>query len=839
MRLSVERLRWGLLAGVLLLMTVVLVLLGYGRYRAVQMWRRIVARSGATITHETNGFTYSQAVGGRTVFTLHAAKAVPQGDGRYTLHDAVLILYGQNGSRTDRIYGSDFDYDQKTGVAKALGEVHMDLQPPSALSAKKGEKSAGAGTQTAETEWAEGGVESPQTIHVRTSGLVYVRKLGVAATDQDVEIAYQGFVGHARGAEFDSGQDVVHLLNDVRVDGSLRGAPISLRASKADLDQRGDVMTLMQPNVRSRDRTASAATAVLHLRQDGSVEHVHATGNVVLQTGAKRVQAPRLEAEMSVQSLCEVAEFPDGVEIDDSVDARTMHGTARTMRVDCDRAGEPSNVVADGGVTGAEAVPVQGGQALHRQMAANRVVVTMKRAAGGRSTELSEIEATGSAWVRSESLTKVSAAVKRSQVKTTQVAGDDLKLLLAMDAEGKDEPQILTGAGHTRLEQRTPDGAEETSTGDALQVRFAEGAAAAKGAGEASGVSIASAEQTGHVSIESEPAMGGSKEDAQATTGTAQRAVYDGSANELTLYGDPQLERGDTSVTAETIALAEDSGDAVAQGKVSAWFVGAKAAPGAPATHAMSATAVLNRAAETIEFRGTDAQPARMWQGASQLEAASIVLDRAHDTLMARPAAANGLVHAVFASTASATGEPRPGRSATRRTGSTGGAAQVVRIASGRLDYSGGTRQAVFAGGVRAEGATGDVRAERGVVFLQAASAVKGPAAKSESGAAKSKEEPDPMAGSVDRIVLSGDVRLEEPGRHGTGQQLLYTAATGEFVLTGAPGRPPHVVDESQGSITGATLIFGSANSTIVVAGETGAHGQARGRVHTETQMKP
>ena len=68
---------------------------------------------------------------------------------------------------------------------------------------------------------------------------------------------------------------------------------------------------------------------------------------------------------------------------------------------------------------------------------------------------------------------------------------------------------------------------------------------------------------------------------------------------------------------------------------------------------------------------------------------------------------------------------------------------------------------------------------------------------------------------------------------------MLYTASTGEFVLTGAPGRPPHVVDQSQGSITGATLVFGSAESTIVVAGEPATHGQVHGRVHTETQMKP
>jgi len=95
------------------------------------------------------------------------------------------------------------------------------------------------------------------------------------------------------------------------------------------------------------------------------------------------------------------------------------------------------------------------------------------------------------------------------------------------------------------------------------------------------------------------------------------------------------------------------------------------------------------------------------------------------------------------------------------------------------------------------------------------------------------KGQPDPVASSLEKIVMSGAVKVEQPGRTATGDQLLYTAATGEFVLTGTPGHPPHVVDEKQGSITGATLLFRSPDSTIVVAGEPASR-----RVHTETTRK-
>jgi lipopolysaccharide export system protein LptA len=175
-------------------------------------------------------------------------------------------------------------------------------------------------------------------------------------------------------------------------------------------------------------------------------------------------------------------------------------------------------------------------------------------------------------------------------------------------------------------------------------------------------------------------------------------------------------------------------------------------------------------------------------------------------------------------------------------------------VTSARLDYSGVSHEAVFTGGVVAEGEDGQVRAQRAVAFLtpkqgsgirdqgsgnsdtvgkmgHAPSGAEGQRSKGLEGQAKGQ--PDPVAASLEKIVMSGAVKVEQPGRTATGEQLLYTAATGEFVLTGTPGHPPHVVDDKQGSITGATLLFRSPDSTIVVAGEPASR-----RVHTETTIK-
>jgi lipopolysaccharide export system protein LptA len=335
----------------------------------------------------------------------------------------------------------------------------------------------------------------------------------------------------------------------------------------------------------------------------------------------------------------------------------------------------------------------------------------------------------------------------------------------------------------------------------------------------------------------------------------------DGASDVLTLSGHPRLTRGDTSVSAGTIRLMQTTGDAVAEGGVAATLVSANAKPGAPVTHALARQATLRKAEQTVEFTGTDAAPARMWQGASQVEAANLLLDRAHDSMQAWPAASTGFVRAVFAAGQGlgirelGSGNRAEGQGQRAKGQKAGGLElkgdRVVRVTSKRLDYSGASHEAVFTGGVTAEGEDGQVRAERGVAFLmeRQGSGIRnqksGPEAKGPEGQAgpesqrtrgpevRTKGQPDPVAASVEKIVMSGAVKVQQPGRVGTGEQLLYTAATGEFVLTGTPGHPPHLVDEKQGSITGATLLFRSADSTIVVAGEPASR-----RVHTEMTIR-
>ena len=806
MRLPVQKLRWILVAGAALLLVVLVAYVGYGRYKALKRFHDFVKRNGVSITHDTNGFTYSQSLKGKTVFTLHAAKASQHPDGTWSLHDAELTLYSKTSERADHIYGAEFEYDPQEGVAKAIGEVHMDLEAPQGFAggseAAKPQRIRGKEGRAPTTP--VGADQNLQTIHVRTSGLVYIRALGVAATKEDVEFTFGDVECHAHGAEFEQGESTVHLLAAVHMTGTLRGEGLDLTANKADLDRANNVAALAMPVLKTAKRTVSAGNAVFHLRKDGSVEAAEATGDVTLLTGMQTLKAARLEATLSAQSQPKTTKLLGGVTLEDTNALRPMHGSAQEVDTLFDNDGQAQTVTATGGAKMALAERTAGKAVLGRQISGDRIVLTLAHVAGKHAAHVTEMHAVGSARAQGESMF---VSGKTQAKRTTSISADDLHASFAANA-GQMQVQHVAGMGHATLAQSTSLGEQQVSTSDALEMSFAP---SVEKTGE---MQVSAATQMGHVVIHTK-AVAKANAAATESNATADRAVYAGATQELTLAGHAQLAQNGTEVAANTVVLNQATGNAQAQGNVAVTLDNANAAK-AGRSHVMAESGKFSHGSQLAEFTGTDARPARLWQEGSQVLAATLVMDGQAKTLMARPAGAAGTVSAVFAASA------KPGAK---------DASKIVRVSAARMDYSDASHEAVFAGGVKMNAAAGDVRSQRAVVFLTA----KAP--KAAAGATTSIAAADPLAsGSIDRAVASGAVHLEQAGRSGTGEQLLYTAATDRFVLTGTPGSPPRIVDAQQGSVTGTTLLFGAADSTIVVAGNA-AEGK-RGRVRTETDVK-
>ena len=543
MRWSAEKLRWILLSVAVLLACVVAAIFGLANYRAGQIWRRILARNGVNLRRETNGFTYSQSDGKRTIFTLHAAKAIPHGNNKWSLSDAVLVLYNKDG-RTDRIYGSQFDYDQDAGVARAGGEVHMDLQaPPPAGHADQG--AHGSAPDLSFTPGDEAAAD-PGLIHIRTSGLVYVRKLGVAATDQAAEFRYQGLTCTSRGAEFDSGRNIVRLLADVHLSGDLRGDPFTLTASHAVLDRSTNQADLQDPVLLSGERQAHAAHALLHLHTDGSLETGDADGDVELREHAEKLHAPRLHGEFGPRNQVRRALFSGGVVYSDTQPVRPAQGTARDLDLKFSDLGLLTTAFGDGGVNLLTEARGADGSVAERTVKAQTGLASFASAGvGSKQVFLQSLHLKGEAVVTG----RTPRAGETHAIDRTEVRADDLQNTFIPGPGRRAELQEVVGVGHTQLEQVGSDGQHQLSTGEALDLHFSpEGGLAARRASEpASGqprLQLASATQTGHVvlrswtagSVPAGPARG-KTETEKITVGHAERAYFASLLGTLTLTG--------------------------------------------------------------------------------------------------------------------------------------------------------------------------------------------------------------------------------------------------------------------------------------------------------------
>ena len=828
-----------LIAGAALLVLVLVAYIGIGRYRSLMVYQRLLKRSGITFTHDTNGFTYSQSVLDKKIFTLHAAKATQLGSGKWALHDADLTLFDKNGVAADHIMGSEIDYDESSQVVRAQGVVDMDLLPPQGL-ANSGRAITEPDGKTPRQPLVANKTENAQPIHVRTSGLVYLRKLRVAATEKEVDFSYGGMQCTAIGAEFDSGEGTLRLLSQVRMQGVAHRQPMFVTAAHAEMNRDTNLTNLTQPTVTSNGRSASADRAVLNLRKDGSIERLQGIDHVMLRSEFQRVTAARLDATLNQQNLPEKARLSGDVVLTGTDSTRPMHGSAATVDAVFDAHGVPTMVTAMGGAKFSVMDRRADVRGLNRSMEGATIVATFVPGRGRSSARLSEAHAIGSGHAAGDSIVPVKGAGVAEGRKITQVWGDDLRLAFVADADGRAKAQKLDAAGHTRLQQDAPLGEQTASSGDALTVAFAPEARTANAkAATTGGLGVASAVQSGHVTLNNRAASKvGSTEPGAISTGGADSAAYDGATQRLTLSGNAHLVGDNASLLAPVVVLDQVTEDTDARGGVqttilnsqsniaNAQSAGAKAsAKPAPVTHVLSASAHFVHASKLAEFRGTDAQPAKMWQDASQVLAATLLFDGVHHTLSARSIAPGAEIHAVFAGTPAT---PKPGAAATPAT--------ILRVASPKMDYNDVRREATFSGGVRMDGSTGEVRGQRAVVFLTPATK---PAGASQAAASST---PSPFGGSggqIDRAVVSGAVQMDQPGRHGTGEQLLYTATDGSYVLTGTPAAPPRIVDAQQGTVTGATLLFSDQGSTIVVAGDAAAAKTPGGRVRSEMNVRP
>jgi lipopolysaccharide export system protein LptA len=883
-----------LVGSAVFLLLVIAAYLGAAHHLRHHWLATLPAKLGVNVVSDASGWTYSPSIGSQTPYTIHAAKQVGYADGKFTLHDVSVMLYGKKGDRRDHIFGQDFEYDQKAGVIRALGVVHIDLQAADATG------SGPAANASAKPE----GPESAKVMHVTTSGLVYLENLGLASTNDPIEFQAGAMTGHATGADYSSDSGLLTLHSAVSMSGMAAGRPVTVTAATAEFNERSQQAFLTHAQYDSTGRTVNAEQATLQRRADGTLARVEAQGNVTIREQGATTVSQRADVALNGTSQPRSAVLAGGVlyTLDEPLRQARGHADEATIAFDTQAKPQPERAVFTGAVhtiertraTEAEREPWS-----VRDLTAAKLEVELARAGEGK-VQPRNAEATGDAHltvIDNGSLAGDAGAGRK------ELSADDLKAHLRDTGSAKQPPQLdtIAGRGHTVLRQMSADGVEQTSSGDTLDAKFRPAAgktragsgASRRGAEDLGTAWLASAVQQGHVTMMRRvPAKSGRAAGATAAGddvehARAERAAYDGDMDRMTLTGGVQVSDAGSVLWANQVALDRASGDSVATGAVKVDYVqsatgrtgaasagaargalesgsGSGSQQGAESTHILAERAELEHATKIATFHG---KPVRLWQGADQVQAPVIEIAQQQQRLIARSEAGTGWSAAQQAaqvrtvlsreSDEAETGTAGAGKhgsvapgcantGAKAGAGSAGAAAQganVIRIASGGLVFSGILNQADFTGGFRADTADGTIRANAGTAYLRPArpespvpagsSAAGGVAAGGGAAAVPS------LTGRLERVVAAGHVDIQQPGVRATGERLVYTANDQVFLLTGDSKNPPQATD-ANGTTTAAALRFHNscdAGGGVSVEALGEVPGEPAQRVHTESRI--
>jgi lipopolysaccharide export system protein LptA len=787
------------------LVAAILAFFAYGRWQGRRLSHDLPYGLGSAIQQSTQGFTHSESRGGHTIYTLHASKAVQfKSDGHAELHDVSITLYSAQGAPANRIYGKTFDWDPIHGIARAMGEVQIDFQG-----------AATPGPQTGKAPAEED--ESRNTVHVKTSGLVYNKQTGLASTTEKIEFRLAEAAGSATGASFDSQTGVVILTADVAFNTSVNGDPLTVRAHHAQFDRASRMLFLLQDVADYSDTHSSSDQATVSFRADGSAYQAVAQGHVVLTgSGGQQINTRTAHIDLGAKSVPQQAVMDGGLLYVANNADRLLHGSASsgTLLFGPQTTVRHAQLRDAVSVVDEEKFP-QGNaghskqkspQSATRQVQASQVDIDFKTGPD-HTPQADHILAAGGARVNVHSI------YTGTPPEDTTIQGDQLFATL-VDGETLSS---LRGTGHTSLVTVSPSGVTQSSKGDNLLLTFASAQPTAKQGRKPSkatldtptpqpAAQLQTAVQLGNVTLVQQGAANAGGQSPAPTTVTAQRAAYDAATQLVELSGSPRIQQTSGDLSANLVEVSRTSGNADATGSVKATYRQTNGQQnvvftGSGPVHVVADHAHLDHATDLTTFYGKAGEPARLWQASDSVAAPVLELSRPHATLSAHgPGGEAATVNAVFTGSPNNIQGTPAARTAPPRTPS------VVRLQSRTLFYAESDHKAVFSGAVVAQTSSGLLHANFMDVYFAPAAGAQAPGKPSTSN-------------QVSRIVARGAVELQQPGRKGTGEELTYTGADGKFVLTGSNAAPPRLTDQTHGTVTGNALIFNDRDDSVVVSG--------------------
>jgi len=835
-----------LAAGVLLVVALGAFLVR-GKWKNPLNLSELPKKLGVNIQQDASGYTFEHSFGSHSRYKIHASKVVQYRQGTAVLHQVKIELYDEDGGRVDRIEGDEFEYDQKGGTASAAGPVEITLMRPSvapAITLKSTPTQLLNQLPKGSTLAAAAQAASASEIHVKTSGLTFNQKTGIATTSQPVEFAMAQGTGSSVGATYDSQRGQLVLNEAVEVTTERAGERVQIHAQHAEFQRENLLCLLRTATANYRGGEAKAGDAKVLFRADGSAVRLDANNGFTMATATgAHLAAPSGSIEFNERNQPRQGHLEGGIQMDSisqpggryGTSSRHVHATSPTAQFDFNTQGNLRHIHLERNVemhSEEQSEQSSGPVRLSRTWRSPLADVEFRDAGNGQ-VEPATIHGAQGVVITGESQRGKEAAVP------SRMAADEVTGQFASGSV----LEAMTGVGHASLEETNAAGTRQSTRGDRIEAHFAvRGSDQPKSSstnGNGGPAQIQSATLDGHVELLEVPAT---KPGAPAPTtlrATGGHAAYEGEGEWLHLTVNPRVDDGGLQLTAEKIDVSRASGDAFAHGNVKAtWLnqssdksglgsnqagaIGQQAKPSAGSNaagsialggqgpaHAIGSDAQLHQATGEATFRGH----ARLWQDANSVAGPEIVLNRQKQTLVARSNDPAEPVRVVLLSAAKAEhGTPRSlgiGKTAANVSDGKSSGGSVIRVSGGDLRYSDAEHKAVMHGGV-----AGTVHAETGTA-TSISNEVEMILLPPGNHAGK-----DGSQGQVDRMTASGHVTVNSEGRIGTGERLVYSSETGEYVLTGTAAVPPRMIDPGRGTVTGGALIFNSRDDSVSSEGD-------------------
>ncbi len=677
----------------------------------------------------------------------------------FDLGEVELKIFHEDGARYDYVVTKAAQFDTRSETLFSEGEVRLSLGIPA----------------DHPDPW------SSEHTKIRSSGVTFETRSGVATTEQYTEYELEGGVAHSIGVHYDSPHRYVRMESQVYVErfpGGPHRPALKIRSNALHYYEKAQRVHLVGEVSLERGSQRMRSTEAIVFMDRGDIRRIKASEAQGVEKQSRRTIGFRArQVDVFYSPLQTIERVTGSGDAEVSSSAETSRITASGERIELSYVtptGRNESVLRDADI---------------RDQA---VVESVPAETGGPGTDVRRVRA---AWI------KLSMDEDRGDMQVLRtLAPGTLDLVPSDPARRRRTLQARRMTAHyapgNRLRELNAEGDVQVKSHPPMKQQPA----------EEPGAILKTWSET--LAAEFDPQSGemrrlqqrsGFRFDQGGRRGRSGEAEFNWQTNEIELRREARVWESAGSVSADRILLDENTGDFQAFGGVSSTHQESRgdrlsggARTGGPfsSEEPLYATAdrmLSNQATGLLDYRGN----ARLWQGQNRVEADHIEIHRHSHTLSASGKAVSFLQP-------SGNQRDKPPRQGATDT-------PPVRVSADSIFYEEDGRRVVYRGGVELQRGRLRVRSDELEAFL----------------------EPDESAGDsgqsrLNRAVARGQVRIFEPsdsgapGRRAFGVEADYDPATEKVVLRGNPAR---LTSESGRQTSGTELTYQVNDDRLLVLG--------------------